>query len=68
MMMCLSFPPFVKATKEAIATLVEFYKSAERKATNHDKNAAVLVQTAEETWQTLRGWDKWKYLEREEWK
>lgn len=43
------FYPFVKATKEAIATLVEFYKSAERKATNHDKNAAVLVQTAEET-------------------
>ena len=37
-----------EATKEAIATLVEFYKSAERKATNHDKNAAVLVQTAED--------------------
>lgn len=49
------FSPFVKATKEAIATLVEFYKSAERKATNHDKNAAVLVQTAEETWQTFPG-------------
>lgn len=56
----------MKATKEAIAALVEFYKSAERKATNHDKNAAVLVQTAEETWQTWRGSDKWKYLEREE--
>lgn len=37
-----------EATKEAIETLVAFYKSAARKAANHDKAAAVLVQTAEE--------------------
>lgn len=37
-----------EATKEAIETLVAFYKSASRKAANHDKAAAVLVQTAEE--------------------
>lgn len=37
-----------EATKEAIETLVAFYKSAARKASNHDKAAAVLVQSAEE--------------------
>lgn len=37
-----------EATKEAIETLVAFYKSAARKAANHDKAAAVLVQTTEE--------------------
>ena len=41
------FLAFFQATKEAIETLVAFYKSAARKASNHDKAAAVLVQSAE---------------------
>ena len=44
--------PF-QATKEAIETLVAFYKSAARKAANHDKAAAVLVQTTEVSWGCL---------------
>ena len=49
-LLCMKFSfclAFFQATKEAIETLVAFYKSAARKASNHDKAAAVLVQSAE---------------------
>jgi hypothetical protein len=44
---------------------VAFYKSAARKAANHDKAAAVLVQTAEvswggDVWGMVMGFEKWR--------